>query len=128
MATRYERWNRRQVITDLLVDARVRRRGVARRLLAAVTATAVDKGARETWLETQNVNVPAIRAYQALGFAITGCDTTLYDEPYAMERAVYLSRPVAHQRCTYPLTLAAGGRRIPAARSRGSRISHGGPP
>ena len=35
-------------------------------------------GAHTVWLETQNVNVPAIRAYQALGFPLCGLDLTLY--------------------------------------------------
>ena len=91
-ATTYHAWNRRQVLDELHVSPGRRRQGIARRLLAGVVGTAQRNGAREVWAETQNVNVPAIRAYRRLGFALTGLDTTLYAG--SDEIALFLSLPV----------------------------------
>ena len=63
----------------LYVDRRQRGRGVGRALLDEVVARARDAGMRALWLETQNVNVPAIRFYRRLGFRLAGLDDSLYD-------------------------------------------------
>lgn len=94
MATTYERWNGRQVLNELHVAPAYRRRGLARELLGMVRVTARDNGAREIWLETQNVNVAAVRAYRRLGFTLTGVDTTRYLPPYDDEVALFMSAPV----------------------------------
>jgi len=93
-ATTFSAWNRRQILNELHVAPAWRRRGVGKRLLAAVFDEAGRNRAREVWLETQNVNVPAIHAYRRLGFRITGLDTTFYDGPADAEVAIYMSAPV----------------------------------
>ncbi|MDG4763070.1 GNAT family N-acetyltransferase [Solwaraspora sp. WMMD406] len=95
MATTYERWNGRQVVNELHVAPAYRRRGVARELLSIARVTAGENGAREIWLETQNVNVAAVRAYRRLGFTLTGIDTTRYLPPYTDEVALFMSAPVS---------------------------------
>ncbi len=41
-------------------------------------------GAQHLWLETQTDNVPAIRAYERMGFRLVGLDQTQYgDRPGA---------------------------------------------
>ncbi|MFV2017481.1 GNAT family N-acetyltransferase [Micromonospora sp. LOL_023] len=94
MATTYERWNGRQVVNELHVAPTHRRRGLARELLGLVAVTARENGARELWLETQNVNIAAVRAYRRLGFVLTGIDTTRYLPPYDDEVALFMSAPV----------------------------------
>ncbi|MFY1635375.1 GNAT family N-acetyltransferase [Solwaraspora sp. WMMB335] len=97
MATTYERWTGRQVLNELHVAPAHRRRGVARELLSVVRFTARENGAREIWLETQNVNPGAVRAYRRLGFTLTGVDTTRYLPPYADEIALFMSAAVPAQ-------------------------------
>lgn len=98
-ATAYQPWNRRQVLWHLYVSPARRRSGVASRLLEAVRREARRRGARQLWLETQNVNLPAIRAYQRLGFEMCGLDTTLYDhdhdhrQDHDGEVAIFLAAP-----------------------------------
>ncbi len=94
-ATTYEAWNRRQVLNELHVAPDQRRRGLARRLLTEVHHAARENGARELWVETQNVNVPAVRAYRRLGFRLTGIDLSRYPPPQDGEVALFLSCPVA---------------------------------
>jgi ribosomal protein S18 acetylase RimI-like enzyme len=105
MSTTYERWNGRQVLNELHVAPAYRRRGLARELLSMVRVTARDNGAREIWLETQNVNVAAVRAYRRLGFTLTGIDMTRYLPPYDDEIALFMSAPVLPG----ATTAAAGG-------------------
>ncbi|WFE25648.1 GNAT family N-acetyltransferase [Solwaraspora sp. WMMD791] len=107
MATTYERWNGRQVLNELHVAPAYRRRGLARELLGMVQVTARDNGAREIWLETQNVNVAAVRAYRRLGFTLTGIDTTRYLPPYDDEVALFMSAPVP------PATAPDGAATVP---------------
>jgi len=93
-ATSYQAWNRRQILWHLYVDRPHRGRGVSRTLLEAVTDMGRRNGARQLWLETQNVNIPAVRAYRALGFQLVGLDTSLYDGDVAHETALYFARPI----------------------------------
>jgi ribosomal protein S18 acetylase RimI-like enzyme len=45
------------------------------------------------WLETSNVNLPAVRAYERLGFRLCGLDTSLYEgTPAEGEVALFLCR------------------------------------
>jgi len=89
------RWNNRQVLDALYVDVSARRRGAGRALVMAVLQHAVRGGARQLWLETQDVNAPALRAYEAMGFSLVGLDTTLYGQPYEHETALYLARDLS---------------------------------
>lgn len=93
-ATGYSRWNRRQVLCHLYVDCAHRGRGIARELVEHVLNRGRANGARQVWLETQNTNTPAVRAYQAMGFEIVGLDRTLYDGDTAHETALYMAKPL----------------------------------
>ena len=78
-AAEYMAWNRRAVIWHLYVAPDYRGRGVGTRLLNSVDDFARKARARCLWLETQNVNVPAVRFYLRSGFMLCGLDTSLYD-------------------------------------------------
>ena len=95
-AAEYMAWNRRAVIWHLYVAPDSRGQGVGTRLLDSVDDFARDMGARCLWLETQNVNAPAVRFYLRSGFTLCGLDTSLYDPDGAAgaEVALFLKRPV----------------------------------
>ena len=48
------------------------------------------------WLETQNVNYPAIHFYRRCGFEFCGFDETLYDPTILAQEevALFFARPV----------------------------------
>ena len=75
----FEPWNRRATIVHLYVSPSSRGRGIGTALLEALDARARAGGARCPWLETQNINYPAIRFYRRNGFRLCGLDDTLYD-------------------------------------------------
>ena len=52
---------------DLYVRPEARRLGVARRLVAAVAAEALARGAESVWWGVRNVNARALAFYQAIG-------------------------------------------------------------
>jgi ribosomal protein S18 acetylase RimI-like enzyme len=90
-----EPWNRRLVLWHLYVQPRTRGRGVGRRLVEHVIDLGRELGGRHLWLETSNLNAPGVAAYRALGFSLTGLDTTLYDgTPAEGEIALFFSRPL----------------------------------
>jgi GNAT superfamily N-acetyltransferase len=94
-AAGFEPWNLRLVLWHLYVDPPARGRGVGRRLVERAGDLARDLVARHIWLETSNLNHPGVAAYRALGFTLTGVDTTLYDgTPAEGEVALFFSRPV----------------------------------
>lgn len=68
-------------INSLVIAPTLRRRGLARTLLAAVLAAAVAEGARSATLEARRSNTPALALYTALGFAIDGVRHDYYDDP-----------------------------------------------
>ena len=78
-AAQYVAWNRRVILWHLYVMPASRGKGVGKRLLEAVDAYAQSVQARCVWVETQNVNYPAIQFYRRCGFASCGFDETLYD-------------------------------------------------
>jgi len=93
IATQHVPWNRRVIIWHLYVSGRYRRQGIAKRLLETALCAAREAGARTAWLETSNLNVPAIRAYECLGFELCGLDTSLYDAtPSEGEVALFFAR------------------------------------
>ena len=94
-AVEYEAWHARLVLWHLYVVPERRRTGVGRALMERVEAYARERRANHIWLETSNVNVPGIAAYERLGYALCGADTTLYATlPYADETAIYLAKPI----------------------------------
>lgn len=95
VATQHEAWNRHVVIWHLYVSGSYRRRGIGRRLVNTALSAAREAGSRTAWLETSNVNLPAVRAYERLGFRLCGLDTSLYDAtPSEGEVALFLCRPL----------------------------------
>lgn len=85
-------WNSRLVLWHMYVDATARRRGVAKLLLDAVLGSDLAVEARQLWLETQDDNVPAIRAYERLGFEVVGFDRSYYANPPDADTAIFMSR------------------------------------
>jgi ribosomal protein S18 acetylase RimI-like enzyme len=95
VAAEFRAWNRRLVLWHLYVDRRARGKGVARLLVQTIQAQAERAGALHIWLETSNLNVPGVKAYNQMGFKISGLDATLYDGTSAEgEFALFLSRKV----------------------------------
>jgi ribosomal protein S18 acetylase RimI-like enzyme len=86
-------WNRRGELVHLYVDRRRRGRGAGSALVEEVVARVRAAGARALWLETQNVNAPAIRFYRGRGFRLAGLDESLYDpEEFPGEVALFFVR------------------------------------
>lgn len=78
-AAEHLEWNNRAHLRHLYVSRRFRGRGVGSRLVDAVCEFARSVQARSVWLETQNINYPAIQFYERSGFSLCGLDTGLYD-------------------------------------------------
>ena len=76
---RFESWNKRSILRHLYVAPEYRRRGVGRALVEAIASLSDSVGSRCLWVETQNINFPAIQFYLCLGFQLCGLDTSLYD-------------------------------------------------
>jgi ribosomal protein S18 acetylase RimI-like enzyme len=79
----------------MYVAAESRGHGIGRALLDGILNEARADDAQHAWLETQTNNVPAIRAYERMGFRITGLDQTLYADRPDAETALYMSRRLA---------------------------------
>ena len=94
-AVEYEPWHLRLVLWHFYVAPERRRQGIARGLLERVENHGRSVGARRVWLETSSINVPGVRAYERLGYALCGADVTLYEGlPYTDEAALYLTKPL----------------------------------
>jgi len=88
----YEPWHQRLVLWFLYISPAWRRRGVGRALLAEVEAHGRARGATHVWLETSNVNVPGVAAYERLGYALCGADSLYYGRYSPGETAIYLAK------------------------------------
>ena len=88
----YEAWHERVVLWFLYVAPEWRRRGVGRRLLERVETWGVERGATHVWLETSNVNVPGVAAYERLGYTLCGADQLYYGSYMPGETAIYLAK------------------------------------
>lgn len=93
-AVKYEEWNGRANLTSIFVATEFRGRGVGRGLIDAAIDFAKSKQAWCLWLETQNVNYPAIRFYRKMGFDFCGFDAALYNpaDVSAGETAFYFCK------------------------------------
>jgi len=76
---KYEAWNKRAVLTGIYVAPESKGKGVGRALIDSVVNYAQTTSARCLWLETQNINYPAIRFYIKMGFRFCGFDKSLYN-------------------------------------------------
>lgn len=91
--TDYEAWNRRLTVADFEVAGPYQGRGIGRALMGRAIAWARERGAGHVWLEVTNINAPAIRAYQRMGFTFCGLDTSLYSGTESEgESALFMSR------------------------------------
>ena len=88
----YEPWHARLVVWFLYISPAYRRRGVGRALLERVEAYGQKAGATHVWLETSNVNVPGVAAYERLGYTLCGADRLYYGAYMPGEAAVYLAK------------------------------------
>jgi ribosomal protein S18 acetylase RimI-like enzyme len=94
-ATRFEDWNRRQVLLHLYVSQAFRRRGIGRELVWEAVRQGRANEADHLWLETSSANAPAVRAYEHMGFSLCGLDVTLYDGTTARgEIGLFMSQPL----------------------------------
>ncbi|MFG2093913.1 GNAT family N-acetyltransferase [Streptomyces sp. NPDC048612] len=93
VAVGVEEWHHRLVIHRIAVASTHRGQGVGAALMERACAYGSRLGARTAWLETTSVNVPAVRAYRRMGFALCGLDTTLYrGTPSEGETALFMSK------------------------------------
>lgn len=93
-ATEYEDWNGRLNLWFLYIAPGWRRRGIGHALIERVEAYGRELGASHVWLETSNVNVPGVRAYERMGFALCGADRTYYERYMPGETAIFLAKPL----------------------------------
>ena len=91
----HEAWHERLNLWFLYIAPAYRRRGIGRALLERVQAHGRGLGASHVWLETSNVNVPAVAAYQRLGYELCGADTRYYGSYMPGEAAIYLAKSLA---------------------------------
>jgi ribosomal-protein-alanine N-acetyltransferase len=68
-------------INNLAVHPGWRRQGVARLLLDFVLQAATEAGAGEATLEVRRSNLPALKLYEGLGFAVEGVRPGYYSHP-----------------------------------------------
>lgn len=88
----YEPWHGRLILWFLYIAPAHRRRGVGRALLDRVETHGRAIGATHVWLETSNVNVPGVRAYERLGYQLCGADALYYGQYMPGETAIYLAK------------------------------------
>jgi len=88
----YVPWQQRLVLWFLYIAPAFRRRGVGRALLEQVEQHGRAVGATHVWLETSNVNVPGVLAYERLGYALCGIDSLYYGQYMPGESALYLAK------------------------------------
>jgi ribosomal protein S18 acetylase RimI-like enzyme len=88
----YEAWHARLILWFLYIAPTHRRRGVGRALLDRVEAHGREVGASHVWLETSNVNVPGVAAYNRLGYTLCGADRLYYGSYMRGETAIYLAK------------------------------------
>jgi ribosomal protein S18 acetylase RimI-like enzyme len=93
----HEPWHARLVLWFLYISPAWRRQGVGRSLLAHVEDHARDIGASHVWLETSNVNVPGVLAYERLGYSLCGADRLYYGQYMPGETAIYLAKTLEPQ-------------------------------
>ena len=85
------------MLDDLFVLPEARGLGVGKQLLDGCLDWARGTEARHLWLETQNLNLPAVGFYRSRGFALSGLSTDLYDPAQVLpgEMALFFSYPLA---------------------------------
>ena len=94
IGTNYHAWNKRLVMTCLVISPDYRGRGISWKLMEIVTERGHNiHGAARVWLEVANINALAIKAYLRVGFRICGLDLSLYEGTTSEgEIALFMSR------------------------------------
>jgi ribosomal protein S18 acetylase RimI-like enzyme len=92
---REERWNRRAVLADFYITPDSRGQGIGTAMLDEVIRRVAETESRHLWIESQNINFPAIQFYRQMGFEICGFDAALYDGRHSKEIAIYLVKDIA---------------------------------
>ena len=93
-ALQHVAWNRRAAVAHLYVDRPARGQGIGARLVRDLHIRAKALHARCLWVETQNMNAPAIHFYERCGFVFSGLDLSLYDpQDTAGDIALYFVLP-----------------------------------
>lgn len=87
---KYHDWNKRAEIKGIYVRPAFKGRGIGAALVTKCVEYAKTKGARGLWLETQNINYPAIGFYMKSGFQFCGFDTSLYEPSSVMPGEIAL--------------------------------------
>lgn len=77
VAEKYD-WNNSLWVNEFHVARAYQGQGIGRQLMNAAVEQAKAAGLRTVVCETQNQNVPAVRAYRALGFRLEGVDISYY--------------------------------------------------
>jgi GNAT superfamily N-acetyltransferase len=90
----FEEWHERLVLWFLYIAPEWRRRGIGRALIERVEDHGRQVGATHVWLETSNVNVPGVAAYERLGYSLCGADRLYYGSYMPGEAAIYLAKPL----------------------------------
>lgn len=75
---KYEAWNNRAVLSGIFVALEFRGKNIGQSLVEAAINYAKAKRARCLFVETQNVNYPAIQFYLKMNFEFCGFDRALY--------------------------------------------------
>ena len=68
-------------ITNVVVAAKFRRRGIGRLMLEYMLERAKEVGIGDCTLEVRKSNLPAIRLYESLGFQSEGIRPKFYEKP-----------------------------------------------
>ncbi|EEP80552.1 predicted protein [Uncinocarpus reesii 1704] len=86
----YRAWNRRLVITDIIVAPERRGNGIGKKLMSMALDWGREvHGAKHAWLEVSNLNSPAIESYQGMGFTFCGLDLTLQRGQNEVHQVLY---------------------------------------
>lgn len=95
---KYEEWNNRAVLTGIFVATENKGKGIGRTLIEAAIDYAKTKSARCLFVETQNINYPAIQFYRKMSFEFCGFDTALYNSAnIPNEIALYFCKNLSNE-------------------------------
>ena len=80
----------------MTITVRAIDRATDRRAIEAIDTSRSRRTARgrrdSVWLETSNVNVPGVAAYERLGYTLCGADRLFYGPYMRGETAIYLAK------------------------------------
>lgn len=94
-------------ITNLAVDPRCRRQGIARHLLGELAQTAIDRGSHALTLEVRVSNTAALGLYREFGFAPAGIRQRYYEN--SEDALVMWAHDVQSSQYAVRLARARGG-------------------